>query len=69
MPTPSEQSPVGGMPYNLTVQPGQTLLLHNGTKVILKVTATKAVRYFTAYHSVIGTLAQVNAKVTELNLS
>lgn len=58
-----------GQPYNVTVQPGQTILLHNGTKVIIKVTATKVVRYFTAYQSFVGTLAQVDAKIAQLNLS
>ena len=69
MPTPSEQSPVGGMPYNLTVQAGQTVLLYSGTKIILKVTVTKPVRYFTAHNSIVGTLAQVDARASQLSLT
>jgi len=69
MPSNHPQPGTDGQPYNVTVQPGQTVLLHNGTKVILKVTATKVVRYFTAYQSFMGTLAQVDAKIAQLKLS
>ena len=60
---------VDGKPYNLELKQGQTVVLHNGTKVILKVTATADTRYFTAWQSIVGTLAEVNAKVAELKLS
>lgn len=69
MPSPSEQSPVAGMPYNLIVQAGQTVLLYSGTKIVLKLTVTKPVRYFTAHHSIVGTLAQVDARASQLNLT
>jgi hypothetical protein len=69
MPSNPTQPGTDGQPYNLTVQPGQTVLLHNGSKVILKVTATKLMRYFTAYQSFVGTLAQVDAKISQLKLN
>jgi hypothetical protein len=68
MPSNIPQPGADGQPYNLTAQTGQTVLLHNGTKVILKATVTKPVRYFTSYLSFVGTLAQVDAKIAQLNL-
>jgi hypothetical protein len=68
MPSNSNQPGTDGQPYNLTIQTGQTVLLHNGTKIIQKVTVTKPVRYFTSYLSFVGTLAQVDAKIAQLNL-
>ena len=58
-----------GQPYNVTAQTGQTILLYNGSKVILKATVTKPVRYFTAYQSFVGTLSQVNTQITKLKLT
>jgi hypothetical protein len=68
MPSNPIQPGTDGQPYNVTAQTGQTILLHNGTKVVLKATVTKPVRYFTAYQSFVGTLAQVDAKIAELSL-
>jgi hypothetical protein len=68
MPSNPIQPGSDGQPYNVTANTGQTLLLYKGTKVILKVTATKPVRYFTSHLSFVGTLAQVDAKIAQLNL-
>ena len=62
-------SPILNAPRDVIVKAGQVILLHNGTKVILKVTATADTRYFTAWQSIVGTMAEVNAKVAELKLS
>ena len=62
-------SPILNAPRDVIVKAGQVILLHNGTKIILKVTATADTRYFTAWKSIVGTLAEVNAKVAELKLS
>ena len=62
-------SPILNAPTDVTIKQGQTIVLHDGTKVILKVTATADTRYFTAWQSIIGTEAEVNAKVAELKLS
>ena len=62
-------SPILNAPSDVIVKAGQVILLHNGTKVILKVTATADTRYFTAWQSIVGTMAEVNAKVAELKLS
>ena len=62
-------SPILNAPKDVTIKQGQTIVLHDGTKVILKVTATADTRYFTAWQSIVGTMAEVNAKVTELKLS
>ena len=62
-------SPILNAPKDVTIKQGQTIVLHDGTKVILKVTATADTRYFTAWQSIIGTEAEVNAKVAELKLS
>lgn len=62
-------SPILHAPRDVIVKAGQVILLHNGTKVILKVTATADTRYFTAWQSIVGTEVEVNAKVTELKLS
>jgi hypothetical protein len=36
---------------------------------MLRAVATKDIRYFTAWQSIVGTDAEVNAKVAELKLS
>jgi hypothetical protein len=56
-------------PRSLNLKAGQTIVLHDGSKVLLRAVAAKDTRYFTAWQSIIGTEAEVNAKVTELNLS
>jgi hypothetical protein len=68
MPSNPIQPGSDGQPYNVTASQGQTILLYNGSKIILKATATKPVRYFTAYLSYVGTLAQVDAKIAQLKL-
>jgi len=57
------------IPYNLVIKAGQTVVLHDGAKIVLRAVAAKDTRYFTAWQSIIGTEAEVNAKVTELKLS
>jgi hypothetical protein len=56
-------------PRSLNLKAGQTIVLHDGSKVLLRAVAAKDTRYFTAWLSIIGTEAEVNAKVSELNLS
>lgn len=58
-----------GKPYNVNIKQGQTIVLHDGTKVILRAVTTKNTRYFTAWQSIVGTEAEVTAKVAELKLS
>jgi hypothetical protein len=58
-----------GRPYNVLIKQGQSVVLHNGIKVILRTVATIDTRYFTAWQSIVGTEAEVNAKVAELKLS
>jgi hypothetical protein len=62
-------SPILNAPKDVTIKQGQTIVLHDGTKVILRAVAAKDTRYFTAWQSIIGTEAEVNAKVAELKLS
>lgn len=57
------------IPYNLVIKAGQSVVLHDGFKIILRAVAAKDTRYFTAWQSIIGTEAEVNAKVAELKLS
>lgn len=56
-------------PRDVIVKAGQSLVLHDGTKVLVNVKATKDVRYFTAWKSIVGTEAEVAAKVAELHLA
>lgn len=58
-----------GTPADVSVKQGQTLVLHDGVKVLLRVTATKDVRYFTAWLAIVGTASEVDAKVASLNLA
>ena len=55
-------------PREVSIKQGQTLVLHDGAKVLLRVTATKDVRYFTAWLAIVGTSSEVDAKVAELGL-
>lgn len=68
MPSNPIQPGSDGQPYNLAANTGQTILLHNGIKVILKAKVTKPVRYFTSHLSFVGTDTQVEAKIKELKL-
>jgi len=61
--------PIRLAPRDVSVKTGQTILLHDGAKVMLRAVATKDTRYFTAWQSIVGTEAEVNAKVAELKLS
>lgn len=56
-------------PRNVSIKAGQTLVLHDGAKVLLRVTATKDVRYFTAWLAIVGTASEVDAKVASLGLA
>lgn len=55
-------------PRDVTVKAGQSLVLHDGGKVLVNVKATKDVRYFTAWQAIVGTEAEVTAKVASLGL-
>lgn len=57
------------LPTPVIIKKGQVIVLHDGKKVLLKVTATTDTRYFTASQSIVGTLDEVNSKVAELKLS
>ena len=58
-----------GRPYNVVIKQGQTVVLHNGSKIIVRTVATTDTRYFTAWQSIVGTAIEVNAKVADLKLS
>ena len=58
-----------GRPYNVSVKTGQTILLHDGSKVLLRAVATKDTRYFTAWQSIVGTTAEVDAQIAKLKLA
>jgi hypothetical protein len=58
-----------GRPYDLEIKAGQTFVLHDGKRVLLKSTVTKDIRYLTSWFSIVGTLAEVEGKVAELKLS
>lgn len=62
-------NPILPTPKDVIIKQGQVIVLHDGKKVILKVTATTDTRYFTVSQSIVGTLAEVNSKVAELKLS
>lgn len=65
----SKPSPILPSPREVGINAGQTIVLHDGTKIVLRAVATKATRYFTAWQAIVGTEAEVNAKVAELKLS
>jgi hypothetical protein len=58
-----------GRPYNVLIKQGQTVVLHNGIKVILRTVATIDTRYFTAWQSIVGTVAEVDAQIAKLKLA
>jgi hypothetical protein len=58
-----------GRPYDLEIKQGQTFVLHDGNRVLLKSTVTKDIRYLTSWFSIVGTLAEVEGKIAELKLS
>jgi hypothetical protein len=62
-------SPILPAPRDVSIKTGQTIVLHDGAKVILRAIASKDTRYFTAWQAIVGTEAEVNAKVAELKLS
>lgn len=62
-------SPILPAPRDVSIKTGQTIVLHDGSKVILRAIASKDTRYFTAWQSIVGTEAEVNAKIAELKLS
>jgi hypothetical protein len=62
-------SPIIPAPRDVSIKTGQTIVLHDGAKVILRAIAAKDTRYFTAWQSIVGTEAEVNAKIAELKLS
>ena len=56
-------------PYNINIAAGQTALLWNEGKVIIKKTYTSESRIYTSWDSFIGTEAEVAAKIAELKLT
>lgn len=58
-----------GRPYDLEIKAGQTFVLHDGKKVLLRVKAAKDIRYLTAWKAIVGTDAEIDGKVAELQLS
>ena len=65
----SKPSPILPSPREVSIKAGQSIVLHDGTKVIMRAVASKSTRYFTAWQAIVGTEAEVNAKVAELKLS
>lgn len=61
--------PAGKNPRDVSIKAGLTLVLHDGAKVLLRVTATKDTRYFTAWLAIVGTASEVDAKVASLGLA
>ena len=61
-------SPILPSPRDINIKAGQTIVLYSGTSIILRAVATKSTRYFTAWQAIVGTEAEVNAKIAELNL-
>jgi hypothetical protein len=62
-------NPTVPTPRDVLIVKGQTIVLYSGTSILLRAVASKDTRYFTAWNAIVGTEAEVNAKVTELNLS
>jgi hypothetical protein len=62
-------NPTVPTPREVQIAKGQTIVLYSGTSILLRAVAAKDTRYFTAWHSIIGTEAEVNAKIAELKLS
>ena len=60
--------PVSNTPRDVSIKAGQTIVLHDGSKVMLRATATKDTRYFTAWKFIVGTKDEVDAKIAELKL-
>lgn len=58
-----------GRPYDLEIKAGQTFVLYDGKRILLRVKAAKDIRYLTAWKSIVGTEAEVDGKVAELQLS
>lgn len=61
-------NPILPSPREVLISAGQTIVLYSGTSILLRAVASKDTRYFTAWHSIIGTEAEVNAKIAQLNL-
>jgi hypothetical protein len=62
-------NPTVPTPREVLIVKGQTIVLYSGTSILLRAVAAKDTRYFTAWQAIIGTEAEVNAKIAELNLS
>ena len=61
--------PPSSSPRDVLIKAGQTVVLYSGTTILIRATATKDTRYFTAWQSIVGTEAEVDAKIAELKLS
>ena len=61
-------NPILPSPREVLISAGQTIVLYSGTSIILRAVATKATRYFTAWQAIVGTEAEVDAKIAQLNL-
>jgi hypothetical protein len=55
-------------PRDVIVKAGQTVALHDGKKVLLRAICPADARYFTAWQAIVGTEAEVDAKIAQLNL-
>ena len=56
-------------PRDVSIKAGQTIVLHDGRKVILRAVATKSTRYFTAWQVILGTDAEADKAIADLGLS
>ena len=61
-------NPIKPSPRDILIKAGQTIVLYSGTSILIRATATKDTRYFTAWQSIVGTEAEVDAKIALLNL-
>ena len=60
--------PTLNVPRDVLIKAGQTIVLYSGTSILLRAVAAKDTRYFTQWQALIGTEAEVDAKIAELNL-
>jgi hypothetical protein len=65
----SKLPPENNNPRDVIIKVGQSLVLHDGKRILINVKAAKDIRYFTAWKAIVGTEAEVAAKIAELKLS
>ena len=53
-------------PRDVLIKAGQTIVLYSGTSIMLRATATKDTRYFTAWQAIVGTEAEGRDQIREI---